>query len=286
MNYINAGVISPDEVRSVLREDVNSGYNTLSEEMEGEGENEENDPFADLLGGSETPQNPFSMDKEPDDWFTSKGSHIPIQEGESKEEAFQKHIQRNRKELPKSNNELKATPFKSGSEANKYFKQDKDYKEWNIKLSDEEKDAMFMYSGAEYRTLNTALRKSEERKLTKKQKNRIEKLDKVIENFNLSKPVTVYRVVEPEIASKITKTFQDKAFLSTSLDKKAILHHDYALLEINIPKGKGRGAYINDHSMYKNKEYEFLLKRNSKFKVTSKKKEKGRTIITMDLITE
>ena len=52
MNYINAGVISPDEVRGVLREDVNSGYNTLSEEMEGEGENEENDPFADLIGGS------------------------------------------------------------------------------------------------------------------------------------------------------------------------------------------------------------------------------------------
>lgn len=63
MNYINAGVISPDEVRSVLREDVNSGYNTLAEEMEGEGENEENDPFADLLGGSETPQNPFSSDE-------------------------------------------------------------------------------------------------------------------------------------------------------------------------------------------------------------------------------
>lgn len=63
MNYINAGVISPDEVRSVLREDVNSGYNTLAEEMEGGGENEENDPFADLLGGSETPQNPFSSDK-------------------------------------------------------------------------------------------------------------------------------------------------------------------------------------------------------------------------------
>ena len=59
MNYINAGVISPDEVRSVLREDVNSGYNTLPEEMEGEGENEVNDPFADLLGGSSNEQNPF-----------------------------------------------------------------------------------------------------------------------------------------------------------------------------------------------------------------------------------
>lgn len=32
MNYVQAGVISPDEVRSVLREDVDSGYNTLSEE--------------------------------------------------------------------------------------------------------------------------------------------------------------------------------------------------------------------------------------------------------------
>ncbi len=61
MNYINAGVISPDEVRSVLREDVNSGYNTLSEEMEGEPV--ENDPFADLLGGSSNEQNPFSSDK-------------------------------------------------------------------------------------------------------------------------------------------------------------------------------------------------------------------------------
>lgn len=57
MNYVNAGVISPDEVRGALKEDENSGYNTLSEEMEGEPV--ENDPFADLLGGSENSQNPF-----------------------------------------------------------------------------------------------------------------------------------------------------------------------------------------------------------------------------------
>ena len=61
MNYVNAGVISPDEVRSVLREDVNSGYNTLSEEMEGEPI--ENDPFADLIGVGENSQSPFSSDK-------------------------------------------------------------------------------------------------------------------------------------------------------------------------------------------------------------------------------
>lgn len=61
MNYVNAGVISPDEVRGALKEDENSGYNTLSEEMEGEPV--ENDPFADLIGGSETPQSPFNADE-------------------------------------------------------------------------------------------------------------------------------------------------------------------------------------------------------------------------------
>ena len=66
MNYINAGVISPDEVRSVLREDINSGYNTLSEEMEGEPV--ENDPFADLLGGGENSTNFFNSDE----WEESK----------------------------------------------------------------------------------------------------------------------------------------------------------------------------------------------------------------------
>lgn len=60
VNYINAGVISAEEVREVLREDENSGYNTLSEEMEGEGL--ENDPFNDIDGGSSNEQDPFSMD--------------------------------------------------------------------------------------------------------------------------------------------------------------------------------------------------------------------------------
>lgn len=45
MNYIQAGVISPEEVRGVLREDEKSGYNALAEEME----EPENDTFNGLL---------------------------------------------------------------------------------------------------------------------------------------------------------------------------------------------------------------------------------------------
>lgn len=90
MNYIQAGVISPDEARTVLREDINSGYNTLSEEMEGEGA----DPFGDLMGGGENSQSPFSMDEEPDDWITTEnGVHIPLDNGEGKKEACEEFFE-------------------------------------------------------------------------------------------------------------------------------------------------------------------------------------------------
>lgn len=58
-------MIAPDEERTVLREDANSGYNALAEEMP-EGL-QESDPFADLIGSSENSQAPFSMD----DWNES-----------------------------------------------------------------------------------------------------------------------------------------------------------------------------------------------------------------------
>ena len=63
--YVNAGVVSPEEIRNVLREDENSGYNVLSEEMEGEPIGTGEEDLLGSLGGSETPQSPFSAQ---DDW--------------------------------------------------------------------------------------------------------------------------------------------------------------------------------------------------------------------------
>lgn len=64
--YINAGVVSPEEVRGVLRADEKSGYNALSEEIS---EQEAADPFSDLLGVSENSHAPFSV---ADAWEESK----------------------------------------------------------------------------------------------------------------------------------------------------------------------------------------------------------------------
>ena len=55
--YINAGVVAPEEVRDVLREDEKSGYNALEEEMpEGAGV----DPFSDIETNEE-PNNLFPL---------------------------------------------------------------------------------------------------------------------------------------------------------------------------------------------------------------------------------
>lgn len=108
---VQAGVIAPDEVRQKLINDENSGYNGIDEEITDEDFNDE--------GGSETPQSPFSMD-EPDDWFTSNGAHIPIENGEEQNEAFEKTVEQRREEeqAQKENKNISSLPKKLESLAN------------------------------------------------------------------------------------------------------------------------------------------------------------------------
>lgn len=103
MNYINAGVISPDEVRAVIRENINSGYNSLAEELEGEAYNDGSDPFADLLGsdGSSTEQNSFSQDEiNLDEWSESEhprnkdGQFSSAGNSSTKNENFQNDVEK------------------------------------------------------------------------------------------------------------------------------------------------------------------------------------------------
>lgn len=59
--YVQAGVISPDEVRDSLVKDPNSGYNNLTGEAP---EEEEINFFEEQEGNGEIQQDPFSLDKE------------------------------------------------------------------------------------------------------------------------------------------------------------------------------------------------------------------------------
>lgn len=85
---VNAGVLSPEEVRDKLIKDPDSGFNDITDELP---EDDEPFNFGDEPtdnGGSENPQNPFSMDKDPKRWITTKNDvKVPVGEGENNKEA-------------------------------------------------------------------------------------------------------------------------------------------------------------------------------------------------------
>lgn len=75
---VQAGAISPDELRQKLINDENSGYNGLDDE-----EPEEEPINLEDNGGSSTEQNPFSMDDDTEWRSTENGVHFPLIKGQS-----------------------------------------------------------------------------------------------------------------------------------------------------------------------------------------------------------
>ena len=105
-------------------------------------------------------------------------------------------------------------------------------------------------------------------------------------DFELSDDIITYRVIGEDAAADILPNshYTDAGYMSTSptLESSAI-KKDKALMIIKVPKGKGRGAYVGQETMVSG-EYEFLLNAGSRFAVTDKRKENGRTVITMEMI--
>lgn len=139
--------------------------------------------------------------------------------------------------------------------------------EWRNNITSSELDATIEYTGSAYTSINNALRKG-----TGHYKDTIDEIDKSISKFNLKQNITVYRGVSsaafggalPEVGTIL----QDKGFMSTTVKKSVAADFDKGyILKINVPKGKGRGAYVRSVSNY-SYEYEFLMKRSSKLKVT------------------
>lgn len=117
-----------------------------------------------------------------------------------------------------------------------------------------------------------------------------EKLDEIIKKFELKDDLRTFRAIEPDalppfnnLEDLIGKPYSDPSFMSTapSLDSRAV-NKDY-VMEIYVPKGSGRGAYLEEFTAV-NREYEFLLPRNSKFRIFDVRKESGKNIVMMEMI--
>jgi hypothetical protein len=143
----------------------------------------------------------------------------------------------------------------------------------------EYKRPLELYLSSEYKLINEALR--DPLISTQGIEGEISDLDEVINNApTLESPLLAYRGVNDSMTGffgnlKVGDVFEDKGFVSTTLDPE--IAHQFTgssmfskILQFHLPKGtKGLfPEYFLGDEVYSWKEREFLLPRDSKFKVT------------------
>lgn len=165
---------------------------------------------------------------------------------------------------------------------------------WQGKLQDAEKAAVTKYTGTYYRVVNGYLRGQYAESLfetseLQELKATIKNLDSAIDKFDLQDNILVYRQCDYRFM-KILKNaekgiYTEKSYLSTSIIEDAVAKRDITL-EIKVPKGKGRGAFIEPLSANKG-EHEFLIRRGSKFRILNiAEQEDGRFFVELELLKE
>ena len=194
------------------------------------------------------------------------------------------------------------------NEIDDFFKKQKSYQKWYNELTDDEKNAIYTYTGSDYHNFNNikrfgidkAFKLSEEfwleehgeadldlaLKRVREAKTKIPFLEKALSDFAPEKSFKAYRgtgsvsalgedlgYMNLEVGQKLTL---DKSFTSFSLDKNYA--REFAidgegadiLFEVTVRKGQKTGAYIAELSDF-NPEKEYLMKPNLKYNVVSKK---------------
>ena len=166
-------------------------------------------------------------------------------------------------------------------------------KKWNDSLSGEETDAIMNYAGSDYSGINGLLRGEMTERMVENWnatgktdvRDMIQRVESGIDKFELKEPITVYRTCEKDVfeslSQKVGSTFRDNAFTSTTVLNESVASGNVRM-EINVPAGKGVGAYIG--STYgQPDEHEFLLQRGTEFPVRGVNKVGDSYPIKMDV---
>lgn len=202
------------------------------------------------------------------------------------------------------------------NEIDDFFKKQKSYQKWYNELTEEEKNAIYTYTGSDYHNFNNikrfgidkAFKLSEDfwleehgeadldlaLKRVREAKSKIPFLEKALLDFAPEKSFKAYRgtgsvsalgedlgYMNLEVGQKLTL---DKSFTSFSLDKNYA--REFAidgegadiLFEVTVRKGQKTGAYIAELSDF-NPEKEYLMKPNLKYNIISKTEDENGMII-------
>lgn len=279
-------------------------------------------PFADdvkllkaaLRGGCD----PFETDADDVDWVTINGTHTPLEGGvaigggklHGKSFGKAKSSKGERRtaitgaksfaDVHDADTFFGARPDRKLRSANReeYDRLRSEYenspvKRWNDSLSGEETDAIMNYAGSDYSGINGLLRGEMTERMVENWnatgktdvRDMIQRVESGIDKFELKEPITVYRTCEKDVfeslSKKVGSTFRDNAFTSTTVLNESVASGNVRM-EINVPAGKGVGAYIG--STYgQPDEHEFLLQRGTEFTVRGVSKVGDSYTIKMDV---
>lgn len=150
---------------------------------------------------------------------------------------------------------------------------------WYNGLSGEETTSIGEYSGDGYSGINGLLRGHMTEKMVKAWddvssigiREMVDHIDDSISRFELKKGIKVYRTCEKDVfeslSTQVGSKFVDDGFVSTTVLNKKVASGN-VFMEIDVPPGAGRGAWINPLSGSADEEWEFLLQRGSVFEIT------------------
>lgn len=177
------------------------------------------------------------------------------------------------------------------------------YDNWKQQITASEKTEVQGYTGSGYVPINGVLRETSnptpEAKLVYLAE--ATQISSAISKFELNDNITVFRGVdldafglvggdklfsaetEKGMKALVGTTFVDKGFMSTSAVKSSAFNSKDVKMSINVPKGKGRGAWVKPLSTYYYED-EFLLQKGSGLKITKVEKVGGHWEIQADLV--
>lgn len=192
-------------------------------------------------------------------------------------------------EREESSEEEKPVTFTSRKDSGLAAMMAKDtHGKWAEKLTKEQKNSIDVYTGESYKGINKQLRSGV---LGEYNSKITASMDSAIDSAPpFPYRAKMYRGVGPGLIDKLNEgdVFEDKAFVSTSINKSAADEFaDDSMIEIIIPKGTKAISVdaIKEGTAYYITENEYILSRNSKFRVIKKKRDKsGKNIIQAELL--
>lgn len=195
--------------------------------------------------------------------------------------------------------------FSNGTEVNEFFYYDGEtrgllarrnslHTQWEKSLTESQHASISSYCADGYADINNYLRKYGDWKNINAEKVLVQTkdLDEAISSYMLKENIQVYRAIQSEafkeywgdMQALVGTEYSDPAFMSTSPFRGSSAVNKDCIMVMDIPAGKGRGAYINNLSGFKDEEYEFLLARDSKFTIQSVEELENEVIIKMEMI--